>query len=222
MCGFVYAQEEMQNSQTFPVKLEELTAPDFIKAVEKAGKVCLIPIGVMEKHGPHLPLGTDLIDIKEISLRAAKEEYCIVFPDYYFSQIYEAKHQPGTIAYSTTLVWNVLQETCDELARNGIKKIILVNGHGGNNYFLPYFCEAQMEKRRDYSVVFFTGFSKNWGELAEKVKKYRKTDVTGHACEIETSMIEAVRPDLIRKGVAEKQSGDDLKRLDKADKRITN
>lgn len=163
MCGFVYAQEEMQNSQTFPVKLEELTAPDFIKAVEKAGKVCLIPIGVMEKHGPHLPLGTDLIDIKEISLRAAKEEYCIVFPDYYFSQIYEAKHQPGTIAYSTTLVWNVLQETCDELARNGIKKIILVNGHGGNNYFLPYFCEAQMEKRRDYSVVFFTGFSKNWG-----------------------------------------------------------
>ncbi|MFV0267399.1 MAG: creatininase family protein [Draconibacterium sp.] len=46
--------------QELPCRLEELTAPDFIKAVEKSSKTCIIPIGVMEKHGPHLPLGTML------------------------------------------------------------------------------------------------------------------------------------------------------------------
>jgi creatinine amidohydrolase len=210
----IAAQETTETSSSLPVKLEELTTPDFILAVEKAKKVCLIPIGVMEKHGAHLPLGTDLMGIREIALRAAKEEYCIVYPEYYFSQVLGGKHQPGTIAYSSELIWNVLQETCDELARNGIKKIILVNGHGGNNSFLNFFCRSQMDKRRDYSVVSFIGYSEGWMDLVEKVEPYRKTAATGHACEVETSIIEAVRPDLVHTERAETQSGENLKRLD--------
>ena len=54
----IYAGETDPSSSNLPVKWAELTAPDFIKAVEKSGGVCLIPIGVFEKHGPHLPLGT--------------------------------------------------------------------------------------------------------------------------------------------------------------------
>ena len=113
-----FAGEGPASSSDLPVKWGELTAPNFIKAVEKSAGLCLIPIGVFEKHGPHLPLGTDLIDVREIALRAAKKEYALVFPEYYFSQILEAKHQPGTIAYSPKLIWDILQETCDEKERS--------------------------------------------------------------------------------------------------------
>ena len=80
-----------------------MTAPEFISAVEKSEATCLIPIGVLEKHGPHLPLGTDMLSIGEIAVRAAQKEYAIVFPHYYFGQIHEARHQPGTLAYSQEL-----------------------------------------------------------------------------------------------------------------------
>jgi len=199
------------SSSELSVKWGELTAPDFIKAAEKSAGVCLIPIGVFEKHGPHLPLGTDLIDVREVALRAAKKEYALVFPEYYFSQILEAKHQPGTIAYSPKLIWDILQQTCDEIARNGIKKIVLVNGHGGNNSFLPFFCMAQLEKQRDYCVVLFKPQMNP--KVAEKVKKLRETTTGGHAGETETSTMQVSRPDLVHMDRAKDQSGRDLARL---------
>jgi len=205
------AGEGSSSSRDLPVKWGELTAPDFGKAVEKSGGVCLIPIGVFEKHGPHLPLGTDLIDVREIALRAATKEYALVFPEYYFSQILEAKHQPGTIAYSPKLIWNILQETCDEISRNGVKKIVLVNGHGGNNSFLPFFCLAQLEKQRDYCVVLFK--PETSPKVAEEVEKLRETKSGGHAGETETSMMQVSRPDLVHIGRAKEQSGKDLARL---------
>jgi creatinine amidohydrolase len=142
-------------SQELSYRLEELTAPDFVQAVEKSGKTCIIPIGVMEKHGAQLPLGTDLYMAREYALRAAEQEYTVVFPWYYFSQINEARHQPGTISYSPELIWKVLQETLDELNRNGFEKIILVNGHGGNNAFLNYFGMAQLSEPRNYTLYWF-------------------------------------------------------------------
>lgn len=207
----VVSAGETTASSSLPVKWGELTAPDFIKAVQKSGGICLIPIGVFEKHGPHLPLGTDLIDAREIALRAAKKEYALVFPEYYFSQILEAKHQPGTIAYSPKLIWSILQETCDELSRNGIKKIVLVNGHGGNNSFLPFFCLAQLEKERDYCVVLFKPEPDR--EVEEKVKKLKETKNGGHADETETSMMQVSRPDLVHIDRAKDQSGEDLARI---------
>lgn len=193
----IYAGETDPSSSDLPVNWKELTAPDFIKAVEKSGGVCLIPIGVFEKHGPHLPLGTDLFDVREITLRAAKKEYALVFPEYYFSQILEAKHQPGAIAYSPRLIWDILQETCDEISRNGIKKIILVSGHGGNNNFLPFFGMAQLEKQRDYCVVLFEPETST--EVAEKVKKLKESKNDGHAGENGTSTMQISRPDLVHK-----------------------
>ena len=109
------------------IHLGELTSPEFIKAVKKSGGTCIIPAGIIEKHGVHLPLSTDLLLAREISSRAAAMEYSIVFPEYYFGQIFEARHQPGTIAYSPELIWMILEETCRELSRNGIKKIVIVN-----------------------------------------------------------------------------------------------
>jgi len=206
------ANEPENSTSNLPVRYEELTTPDFIQAVARSGGTCIIPIGIMEKHGPHLPLGTDMLDIREVAVRAAKKEYCIIFPEYYFGQIYEAKHQPGTLAYSPDLVWNILQETCDELARNGIKKIILANGHGGNNSFLPYFCQSQLAQRKDYSVILFR--PQDDPEVTQKVKKLRKTTTGGHAGETETSTMLVHRPDLVHVDRGKDQSGEDQKRLE--------
>jgi creatinine amidohydrolase len=199
-----------QGGGKLPYLWNELTAPDFVKAVELSDGICLLPAGIIEKHGPHLPLSTDMILSREIASRAAEMEYAIVFPEFYFGQIYEAKHQPGTVAYSPELVWKMLEETCEEMSRNGIKKIIIVNGHGGNNNLFGYFCQAQLAKRKDYTVVFF---QPNDRQLDAEVSKLRKTDYGGHADEEETSMVFATRPDLVHADRATSQSGRDQKRL---------
>ena len=90
-------------AQDLPTRMEDLSALQFKEAVRKSSKTVILPIGVLEKHGPHMPLGTDVFTAREMALRAAEEEYAVVFPWYYFSQINEAKHQPGTIAYSPEL-----------------------------------------------------------------------------------------------------------------------
>ena len=208
--GNVFSQSN-DKAPNLLIKYEELTSPEFIEAVIKSDSTCLIPIGVLEKHGPHLPLGTDLIDVREIALRAAKQEYTIVYPGYYFSQIFEAKHQPGTIAYSPQLILNILQETCQELARNGLKKIILVNGHGGNNHFLHFFCQIQLEGPKDYSVILFS--PEDDPEVSKQISKLRQTRTGGHADEVETSMMLSHRPDLVRTEQAKNQSGRDLNRI---------
>src|SRR5881409_388834 len=79
------------------VKWEELTAGDFRAAIQQAKGTCLLPFGILEKHGPHLPLGTDLLNVRFAALHAAEQEFAVVFPEYYFGQIFEAKHQPGTV-----------------------------------------------------------------------------------------------------------------------------
>jgi len=198
-------------AQQLPVAWEELTAPDFSLAVKQSQGVCLVPMGVLEKHGPHLPLGTDVFSAREVSLRAAQKEYCIVFPFFYAGQIFEAQQQPGTVAYSAELLYMLLDETCREVARNGIKKIILVNGHGGNNAFLQYFCQTQLASPRDY-VVYAVSPSTD-AETQKKITAMRKTDFDGHAGEVETSTILAIRPDLVKIELANTESGVDLNQL---------
>jgi creatinine amidohydrolase len=87
-------------SQTsLSTKWEELTGPDFIEAIHHSQGVCVLPFGIIEKHGAHLPLGTDLLDVRFAVFNAVQQEYAVVFPQYYFGQIFEAQHQPGTVAY---------------------------------------------------------------------------------------------------------------------------
>jgi len=199
-------------AQDLSFRLEELTAPDFVRAVEKSSKTCIIPIGVFEKHGPQLPLGTDLYMAREFSLRAAEQEYTVVFPWYYFSQINEARQQPGTISYSPELIWKILQETLDELNRNGFEKIIIVNGHGGNNAFLNYFGMAQLSERRNYSLYWFRPEgSREVNAQAEALSQHDPLDA--HAGNSETSEMMAAQPDKVHVERAGDQSGENLDRM---------
>lgn len=202
----------MAKGQELPFNMEELTAPDFVKAVEKSGATCIIPIGVFEKHGAHMPLGTDLYIAREIAARAAEKEYTVVFPWYYFSQINEARHQPGTIAYSHELIWNALQETLDELSRNGFKKIVIVNGHGGNNAFLDYFGMSQLDRKRNYQLYWFrSSYSDEVIKQAEAITMHDPDD--GHGGNTEASLLKAVDPDLVISDRSGLQSGKDQKRM---------
>jgi len=200
-------------AQELPSRWDELTASDWPQAQERAAHTCILPIGILEKHGPHVPLGSDLIQVREWSARAAKKEYVVIFPDYFYGQIYEAKHQPGAFALPSRVVWDLLDATCEEIARNGFKKIVIVNGHGGNPQLLRFFIQSQLERRRDYVVYFYD--PKPDPAFTEKVTRLRKSDAAGdaHAGERETSTLLYLRPDLVQMDRAAQESGEDLKRL---------
>lgn len=197
-------------SQSMPglsTQWEELTGADFIGAIHKAQGVCVIPFGIIEKHGPHLPLGTDLIDVRYAVLHGTEEEYAVVFPAYYFGQIAEARHEPGTVSYSMHIQLDLLQETTDEMARNGCKKIIIVNGHGGNEHLLPYFAQSQLQTSHDYVVYIY-----RWQAAGVPGRPPLHSNVDMHAGESETAHVMVSRPDLVHQDRANQESGADQKR----------
>jgi len=198
-------------SQKLPAAWEELTASDFVLAVKQSEGVCVLPMGVIEKHGQHLPLGTDVYIAREVSFRAVEKEYCIVFPYYFAGQINEAKHQPGTLAYSPEMIYKFLEETCEEIARNGIKKIIINNSHGGNPSFLEFFCQSQLAKQKDYAVFLFTPSVD--AQTQAKISSMRKSTTGGHADEVESSRMMAIRPDIVKPDRATNEPGVDMNRL---------
>jgi creatinine amidohydrolase len=195
-------------AQQLSANWEELTGPDFVQAIHHAQGTCILPIGIIEKHGPHLPLGTDLINVRFASLNAAKQEYAVVAPEYYFGQIFEARHEPGTLAYSLSTQLLLLQETVSEMARNGCHKILIVNGHGGNNSLLTLFAQAQLASPHDYVIYVMANIPRDG---AGRPTTKSTTDM--HAGEAETSAMLANRPDLVHMDRATTESGADQHRL---------
>lgn len=178
---------------------EELTAPDFAKAVDRSEGVCLLPLGCMEKHGDHLPLGTDLLQIRAIASAAAAQEPVVVYPPYFYSQITCARHQPGTIAITEPLLFDLLEATCCEIARNGLRKIVLLNGHGGNFYFLHYFAWMMVHSRDHDFVPYLARLQDFWTpDHTATYEAMKETEHDGHGGERETSTLLAIRPELVK------------------------
>lgn len=189
---------------------ENLTSDEFAHAVKETG-VCIIAMGVVERHSTHLPLGTDFLSGHAIACLAAEKEKAMVFPPFYFGQIYEARCFPGTITIKPTLLIELVQGVLDEIGRNGFKKIILLNAHGGNEYFLPFLAQCSLWEQKPYSIYLYTGElspkrEKEWQSLLE-------TSEHGHACECESSVFMASYPELVDPGKISSQPGEALKRL---------
>jgi creatinine amidohydrolase len=193
---------------------EELTAPDFAQAVRRSGRVCLLPIGCVEKHGEHLPLGTDYLYIKHVCGQATKIEPAVVFPHYWFGQINCARHCPGTISIGHQMLMDLLEACCNEIARNGFDKIIIVNGHGGNTHFLRFFCQIMLEKQRDYVVFLYEN-----QPMSPEVQGMLETTNHAHADEIETSRMLVVRPDTVKLNQVS-NTGNPLGRMDAFNKKL--
>lgn len=176
---------------------EELSAVDFEACIQKSGGVCVLPIGVLEKHGDHLPLGTDMYIATSVAKKAAELSPAVVFPYYFLGQIAEARHVKGTLAASHRLIMDALLEMCDEIYRNGFTKILILNGHGGNEYFLPFFAQQMPGLNRPYAV--YTRFIHEiTGEQLKTIQtRSGENDMGGHAGFSETSLIMHLRPELV-------------------------
>lgn len=176
---------------------EELNVNSFKEAVETTKGVCIFTMGCLEKHGNHLPLGTDIITAREIAKRATAIEDAMIFPSYPLGIVAEVKHKAGTIAISSQLQFTVLEAIFDEISRNGFKKIIIVSGHGGNDYFLNYFAQVMVEKKKDYTVYNCGQIKLNRAQDKAMIEKYGPVEKGAHAGFTETSTIMALRPELM-------------------------
>ncbi|MDD4244325.1 MAG: creatininase family protein [Bacilli bacterium] len=174
---------------------ENLTSKEFEQAVKDTG-VCIVAFGVVERHGDHLPLGTDFLNGHKLATLASEKEPAVVFPPFYFGQIYEARCFPGTLTISPKLLFELIQGILDEIGRNGFKKIILFNAHGGNAYLLPYLAQCQLWEEKPYQVYYYRGDQSQ--ERIQKRYALWETSLHGHACECETSKTLYLHPDLVK------------------------
>jgi len=174
------------------MRWENLTGPGFEAGVAQAQGVCIIPIGVLEYHGPHLPLGTDMLYSYAVACAAAEQETAIVYPAYHFGVNVETKHFPGGVSIREELLMALLENICDEIGRNGLKKIVLLSGHGGNRYFLPHFVLMMLDKAKNY-VPFYVQHL----DHSAAAKQVLETTVDWHAGESETSVMRYCHPELV-------------------------
>ncbi len=177
---------------------EEQTVNSFYNSLEKTGGVCLFPIGCIEKHGNHLPLGTDVYTSREIAFRATRIEEAMIFPSWPLGIVAEVKHKAGTVAVSSQLQIAVYEALFEEISRNGYKKIVFCSGHGGNTNFLNYFTQMCLEKKRDYVVYNAACLRITPQQHAYLEQKYGEIPPGGHADYNETASIMAIRPDLVK------------------------
>ena len=175
------------------VRWEHLTPPEFEKMAREE-KLCILPIGSLERHGEHMPFGTDALVAHEIACRAAQQEPCVVFPPYWFGQVHEAGCFSGTVNFPAPLMIQMLQTLLDEIARNGFSKILIVNGHGGNSNFLRFFMMEQINREVNYTLysTFVLG-----GKRFEALGIWEAPG-GGHADESETSMAMAAIPGTVK------------------------
>ena len=178
----------------------ELTWPDAAKRLKEVN-VALLPVGSVEQHGPHLPLDTDAFDAEYLARRVAaacSDPKPFVLPLVAYGVSYHHEEFQGTISISNDTLARLVYEIGISVSRNGIKKLIIINGHGGNSPALNH--AAQMINRDSHIFVCV-----DTGETSD-VDIYNLVDTPNdvHAGEIETSATLAVRPHLVKMDQAPK------------------
>ena len=192
------------------MRWEGLTASEFPGAVRETGGVCVVPMGVLEKHGDHCPLGTDYLIARAVAAKATEKESAVVFPAFYFGQVNEARCFPGTIALPPVLMFELLDAVCDEIGRNGFGKIILYSGHDGNPYLLGYLVNAQRWQEKPY-VVYVPRTRLTPARLKEMQALFDTWG--GHGGEWETSAVLAGSPEMVKMEAAPDEPVESLGRL---------
>lgn len=171
----------------------ELTWP-LAKARLGATDTALLPVGAIEQHGPHLPLDTDTWDAeytcKEVARRCS-DPHPLVLPVIAYGVSYHHDEFPGTISIGSETLSRMVYEIGVSVARHGIVKLIIVNGHGGNGPTLQY--AAQMINRDTH--IFTCVDSGDTSDADIDAMTDTPNDV--HAGEVETSTALATRPHLV-------------------------
>ena len=164
--------------------------------------VALLPVGALEQHGPHLPLDTDAFDADYLAHRVA--EACsdpkpLVLPPISYGVSYHHADFTGTVSISNDTLTKMIYEIGMSVSRNGIRKLVMINGHGGNSPSLNYAAQMINRDARIFVCV-------DTGETSDvDIDKIIETPNDVHAGEIETSTSLAVRPQLVQMDQAKKQ-----------------
>lgn len=180
------------------VRLGPLTWPEAEKRFREMD-VALLPVGAIEQHGPHLPLDTDAWDAERICddvAAACSHPRPIVLPLVAYGVSYHHDDFPGTLSISPDTLSRTVYEIGVAVARNGITKLLIINGHGGNSPALHF--AAQMINR---DTGIFTAV--DTGESSDTdIDRLTETPNDVHAGEVETSTTLALRPELVRMDLA--------------------
>ncbi len=177
------------------MKLEELSSEEF-KELVKVIKTIIIPIGSIEAHGPHLPLGTDLFTIYELSYLLAKELKIFLAPPLYYGLCRSTETLPGTISLRGETLKNFLLDLIESFYKQGLRRFILFSGHAGGTHkaYLIDTAETFLKQREDTSFLVADIISLLRDILAE----LGIPEKDSHAGEWETSLILYFREDLVR------------------------
>jgi len=158
----------------------------------RSKKVALVPVGSMEQHGPHLPLGTDFFIAQALAESAARDTGAICTPGIPIGVSAHHRQFWGTLWVSPQTFRQYVYEAAIGLGYHGVGGIIFVNGHGGN---LPSLQEISRNLRPEklYSVVYQWWTDPSVIELLNRLFKSKGT----HAGAMETAMVLAIRPELV-------------------------
>jgi creatinine amidohydrolase len=179
------------------MRYEELSQLQ-VDALDREKTVLVIPLGSVEQHGHHLPLGTDTLLAYATSLAAAERlaGTVVVLPPPWYG--FSAHHMrfAGSITLSHQTLMAMVEDIVASLAAHGFRRVLVVNGHGGNGGIVDVL--AAVLGKRHYGRMRIVGLT--YFQLAAPViAELRRSPPggMGHACEFETAMIMHIRPDLV-------------------------
>ena len=172
----------------------ELSWPQARRRLDQVD-VALLPVGALEQHGPHLPLDVDAFDADRLCrdvAAACRRPRPLVLPLLPYGVSYHHDDFAGTVSISPDTLSRLVHEIGLSVSRQGVLKLVIINGHGGNEPALNF--AAQMINR---DAGIFTCV--DTGETSDaEVEQLAETPNDAHAGEIETSTTLAFRPELVR------------------------
>lgn len=178
--------------------LHELTRPAFVDWLENEEyPVAVIGIGSIEQHGPHLPLGMDSLAIKEyIHAVASRSNSVCVHPCF---PGYSPHHMgfPGTVTFSWDTLLGVLMDTIGSIAAHGVKRFVVMNGHGGNTQIMNL--ALQLAKRK-HGVMVYAPTGPSDTEMAKIMADRQKRHWDVHSGPSETGTALLLFPELVEMG----------------------
>jgi creatinine amidohydrolase len=176
----------------------DLTSPQIGRIAPEV--VALLPIAAIEQHGDHLPVGTDSAIVAELARRAEKAwpDKVLLLPTLWCGSSHHHFGFPGTLSLGSELYIQMLVSLVDSLARTGCRRIVLLNGHGGN--IVP---AAEAVYRLHQSLAGpdepWVAAATYWKLAADELgqQEFMSTPCLTHACEYETSLMLALRADWV-------------------------
>lgn len=171
---------------------------DLTMAAFEAGlqRTCtaVLPLGSVEEHGLHLPLGTDTLQVWEVAIRAARETPVFLFPPVPYGYCRSTRDHPGTLGISPETLRGLVFDIAASAHRQGIRGLIIASGHAGSIHMaaLEEAGERIVEAFSDLELAVVCEY--RW---AQEARDLVETEDDGHAGEIETSRVLAVDAGLV-------------------------